>query len=54
MYTFVAFNTCIVEMECTDAEFLINVDEVEKYHGRDEASSKLIEKRKRKRSDSVL
>ena len=45
MYTYLAFNTCIVEKECTDAEFLINVDEVEeveKYHGRDEASSKLM------------
>ena len=45
IYKCVAFNICIVEKECTDSEFLINVDEVEEveqYHGRGEASSKLI------------
>ena len=35
-------NTCIVEKECTGAEFLTNVDEVEENHGRGEVSSKLI------------
>ena len=39
---YVAFNTCIVEKECTDADFLTNVDEVEGNNGRGEESSKLI------------
>ena len=42
IYTYVAFHTCIVEKECTDAEFLTNVDEVEEINGRGEASSKSI------------
>ena len=32
----------LVEKECTDAVFLINVDEVEEINGRGEASSKSI------------
>ena len=42
IYTYVAFNTCIVEKECTHADFLSNVEEVEEDHERGKASSKLI------------
>ena len=42
IYTYVAFDTCIVEKECTHAEFLTNVEEVEEDHGSGETSSELI------------
>ena len=32
-YTYAAFNTCIVEKECTHADFLTNAEEVEEDHG---------------------
>ena len=39
---YVAFNICFVEKECTEADFLTNVEEVEGNNRRGEASSKLI------------